>query len=49
MTPASPPDVRQGSALPVNLLFNSGLCPRFGLRPLNFLGQRPDRGHSPNL
>jgi hypothetical protein len=43
---ASPPDVRQGYALPVAFPFHGGLGPRFGLRP-NFLGQRPNRGHSP--
>src|SRR6185369_6633552 len=48
LVPASPPDVRQGSALPSEPYKKLGLCPRCGLRPEN-LGTSPNRGHRPLL
>ena len=47
-TAASPPDVRQGYALPVALPFTSGLCPRFGLRP-KVPGPKAEPGAQPQL
>src|ERR1051325_10305971 len=44
--PASPPDVRQGWALPEAAKKPRGLCPGFGLWPRS-LGQSPNQGHSP--
>jgi hypothetical protein len=44
--PASPPDVRQGYALPSSLSFNSGYAPGLGLAR-DIQGQRPNWGHSP--
>jgi len=38
-TPALPPDVRRGSASPLSLNFQIGLCPWFGLSPND---QRPE-------
>src|ERR1041385_707302 len=44
--PASPPDVRQGYALPVAVKKPLGLCPWFGLWPRS-LGQSPNQVRSP--
>ena len=46
--PASPPDVRQGSALPATFFFNAGFALGSGLAP-KISGQRPHRGHSPHF
>jgi len=45
---ASPPDVRQGYALPSGYEEPFGATPRFGLWPEDW-GHSPNRGRSPSL
>src|SRR6185369_16754164 len=47
-TPASPPDVRRGSAPPPIFFLTAGYARGSGFAP-NLLGQRPHQGHSPNF
>src|SRR5688572_827616 len=46
--PAPPPDVRRGYASPFSKRKQMGLCPSYGLWPMN-IGQSPNQGHSPNF